>query len=375
MGISVGTPVWTTSTADVGPVFTQARTFAAGDRVSIAVGHRNTTAVLDSVVFDGVDSGAHVENYPTGTNVAHLHVWELVISAGGTGDLVVTFAAALGSANVIVGTSVIGSVASGSGWRDAPVETGNTTNESATITIGSESGDEVIGWAMQRGATATMVADGNTTEVGAQASTAAAGGTHVRMALWRRNGASPDVAIGGAFNSTNGYALVGHNLNLVPVNGSGTLPLTLGLAGAGTVAVQGAGTLALTLGLAGAGTVAVQGAGTLPLILGLTGTGAVGSVPVTGDGVLALTLGLAGAGTVAVSAAGSLPLVLGLAGAGTVAITGAGSLPLVLSLAGAGTVSTGAPYAGQVRLTAARGPALAFYAGPGAALHFLPFPP
>lgn len=355
MGISVGTPVWTTSTADVGPVFTQARTFAAGDRVSIAVGHRNTTAVLDSVVFDGVDSGAHVENYPTGTNVAHLHVWELVISAGGTGDLVVTFAAALGSANVIVGTSVIGSVASGSGWRDAPVETGNTTNESATITIGSESGDEVIGWAMQRGATATMVADGNTTEVGAQASTAAAGGTHVRMALWRRNGASPDVAIGGAFNSTNGYALVGHNLNLVPVNGSGTLPLTLGLAGAGTVAVQGAGTL--------------------PLILGLTGTGAVGSVPVTGDGVLALTLGLAGAGTVAVSAAGSLPLVLGLAGAGTVAITGAGSLPLVLSLAGAGTVSTGAPYAGQVRLTAARGPALAFYAGPGAALHFLPFPP
>lgn len=385
--ITVAAPVWTPSTGDVGPTFTVSRTFAAGDRVSIAVGQRDTSRTISSIVFNGVDSAAAVENYPTGTNIAHLLVWELVVSAGGAGNIVVTFDAALAAGNVIIGTAVIGNAVSGSGWRDAALETGNTTNESATLTVGSETGDEVIAWALMRGTSSTMVADGNTTQVGTQAETAATGASHIRMALWRRNGAAPNVAIGGAFNSSNGYAFIAHNVNIVAVTGGGTLPLALGLSGAGTVGggstgrrrtngsaaatlnatlltrlrtvrlaalwappspiVQGGGfggpvgdgALPLIVGLAGVGSVAVNGAGALPLVVTLAGTGAVGT-GVNGDGTLPLLLGLSGAGSVAIAGAGSLPLVIALAGAGTSgnAVNGAGSLPLVLGLAGAGTV-------------------------------------
>ena len=159
-----------------------------------------------------------------------------------------------------------------------------------------------------------------------------------------------------------------------PVSGTGVLALTLGLTGTGTVPRTGAGTLPLTLGLSGTGTVAVFGTGTLPLSLGLSGTGAVGSVPIAGTGTLTLSLGLTGAGTVLVSGGGTLPLVLGLSGAGTVPRTGTGTLALVLDFSGAGTVTTGAPYAGMIRLTTARGPSLALYPGEGPSNRFTPSP-
>ncbi len=122
--------------------------------------------------------------------------------------------------------------------------------------------------------------------------------------------------------------------------GGGSLALSLGLAGAGSVAtsgVMGGGTLPLTIGLAGAGTVEVRGAGTLALVAQLAGTGTVGSVPVVGTGALPLVVHLAGAGAVGIAGNGSLALALRLVGAGTAAglpIFGSGVLALSLTLRG-----------------------------------------
>lgn len=225
MVISEASPVWTTSTGDVGPVFNASRTFGAGDRVSLSVSCRDTGVGDPTVVFNGVDSFTKVEDRGAGTNVARLFVYEGVVSAGATANVVVTFPDALAAGSVIIGTSVITGMAAGAGWRDAASEDSLTTTGALSLTITSETDDVVIAWAVQRGTASALTADGSVTEVGTQGSTGL-GGTHLVAALWRIAGASPNVAIGGTWNSSNGGCLIGHNVNAIVV-----VPRLAGLAG------------------------------------------------------------------------------------------------------------------------------------------------
>lgn len=399
VGPTIGAPVWDASTADVGPTFTVSRTFPAGARVSAFVTCRDTSIAEPTVQFDGVDTFGLVVDYPAGSNIARAFEFEGVISAGGTANLVVEFPSALAAGNVIIGTSVIGAAVAGSGWRDAPVEDGHLTSGALALTIGSEPTDEAIAWAVQRGSASTLVADGNTTEVGAQASTGT-GGTHLVAALWRRRGAAPSVAVGGTWNSSSGGALVGHNVNYAgapqgirrrppssthledtirlarqrrlrladlatesPIRSGGTAggvvgaggaTFTLSATGTATVAgppVTGSGGATFTLTATGTGTTsagAVSGSGGATFTLTATGTGTFVPPAVSGAGGATFTLTATGTGTTtagAVSGSGGATFTLTATGAGTVVpptITGSGGATFTLTATGNGTTTVGA---------------------------------
>ncbi len=393
MALGIGTPVWTTSTANTGPTFNASRTFNAGDRVSVFIGCRDTSVADPTVGFDGVDTFGKVDDYPVGSNIAREFVYEGVISVGGTGNIEVVFPATLALGNVIIGTSVISGAAAGSGWRDAPAEDGRTNTGTLSLAIASESNDQVFGWALQRGSGSTLVADGSTTEVGSQASTGS-GGVHLVAALWRRDGASPTTAIGGTWNSSNGGCIIGHNVNLSVVTGTGGATFSLTATGTGTTGssgITGSGGATFTLTATGTGTFqgvrrrppssthledtvrlarqrrlrladlatespirsggtagGVVGAGGATFSLTATGTGTVAGPPVTGSGGATFTLTATGTGTTsagAVSGSGGATFTLTATGTGTFvppAVSGAGGATFTLTATGTGTTSAGA---------------------------------
>lgn len=153
-----------------------------------------------------------------------------------------------------------------------------------------------------------------------------------------------------------------------PITGVASAALTLGIAAAGTVPRTGTATAVLPVRVAATGTVPRTGTATVTFTLTAAASGAVGNVPRTGSAVLSLALRATSSGTVPRSGAAVLPISLAIAATGTVPRTGAALVALLLDVAAVGTVTTGAPYVGQIRLTAARGPALALYAGNGPTL-------
>lgn len=161
----------------------------------------------------------------------------------------------------------------------------------------------------------------------------------------------------------------------VPIAGTASITLPLDISATGTVPRTGTASVALALDVAATGTVPRTGAATVALALGLTADGAVGSVPIAGTAAVPLALGIVATGTVPRTGTASVALPLDLTASGTVPRTGTAAVLLPLDLAATGTVVTGAPYAGQIRLTSARGPALAFTAGNGPALRFTPREP
>lgn len=156
----------------------------------------------------------------------------------------------------------------------------------------------------------------------------------------------------------------------VPRTGTATAALVLDVAATGTVPRTGVASVALALDVTATGTVPRTGTAAAPLVLDVAATGAVGTVPITGSAAVSLVLDLTATGTVPRTGTATVALTLDVGATGTVPRTGTGAVALVLDLSSTGTVTTGSPYAGQVRVAAARGPAYTFYAGAGPALVF-----
>lgn len=180
-----------------------------------------------------------------------------------------------------------------------------------------------------------------------------------------------------------------------PNTGSATAALALDVAATGTVPIAGTASTVLPFDVTATGTVPRTGTASGPLILSVAAGGVVGTAPNTGSATCALALDVGAAGTVAVRGTAAAILPIDVTATGTVAVRGAatvllpldvaatGTTPrtgsalasLLLDVGATGTVTTGVPYAGQVRVTAARGPSLTFYAGHGASLTFTPREP
>ena len=154
----------------------------------------------------------------------------------------------------------------------------------------------------------------------------------------------------------------------VPIAGVATAPLSLGITATGTVPRTGTASAVIPVRVAATGTVPRTGTTTVTLTLAASASGVVGNVPRTGSAVLSLALRATSSGTVPRSGAAVVPISLAIAATGTVPRTGTALVALFLDVAAVGTVTTGAPYVGQIRLTAARGPTLALYAGNGPTL-------
>jgi len=216
VAIVVGTPVFVTNTADLGPAFTFSLSLVSGRRYSFAIATRDTTATIDTAQWNGTDDFDPVEAHPEGSNIVHLHTLEGVATATATADLVVTFSGAIAAVNVVAGIAEVTGEVPGAGWRDAAVEAGSTTGPvTDTSAVTSATHDLAVMWTAQRGTATTTTPDVNTTELGQQQTGSGSG--HLRLCLWTRAGASPTVALGGTWNSSNGHARIAYNVNIAVV--------------------------------------------------------------------------------------------------------------------------------------------------------------
>ena len=157
-----------------------------------------------------------------------------------------------------------------------------------------------------------------------------------------------------------------------PIMGTAAAPLSVSVTVTGAVPRSGTAVAPLVLHVAATGQVPRTGAAAIALALDVGAAGVVGSAPISGTATVALSLDIAATGTVPRTGVVAAPLVFAVTASGAVPRTGTALAALLLDVSATGTVTTGAPYAGQVRLTAARGPALAFTAANGAAVRLTP---
>lgn len=168
------------------------------------------------------------------------------------------------------------------------------------------------------------------------------------------------------------------------VTGSGTIPISFGVAATGSPVVNGSGSVGITFGVNGTGTPVVNGSGVVPISFGVAATGTVGggaapqyagrgliqpisyerhraavrakrlayapqlvqarqwaAAVVTGAGTIPIGFGVAGAGAPVINGAGTIPIGFGVAGTGTPVINATGTIPISFGVAGTGSAGSG----------------------------------